>query len=217
MTYVNVVKDCLDNGITSKHSIYARLREAFPIADTVPYEIRQKHLNKLWKKITPAITYIRAKEVKINTSLINKYHVKLVGSPLSQLQQNLLEQYLRIVKEKTNLRLPDILNWSNSRRRSCAQRHFYKGFIIKLSKHTMDNELFGTLLHELVHVNGFWHHKDSFFNKLIEVGIMCGLDLDNWFLREYPHGRRYYKVYKENTGLRQELDDTGKIIFSYSK
>lgn len=184
MTYVEVVKNCLDSGVDNRRDIYTTLILQFP----------QDNEYKLWSKVVPTMNYLNSKRIKVNKSRFESLGISLKGTAKSQTQQELLENYLLLISQKTTLRFPDTIYWTGSYSRNYAQKR-YGCYRIKLSKNT-SSDLLGILLHELVHINGHFNHKRGFFRRLIQVGKQCGLNLDNWFEGEYTRGKKYYeKVY----------------------
>lgn len=82
---------------------------------------------------------------------------------------------------------------------------YISGNYIKISKNDYRsktyNLILGTVLHELVHASGFWGHGPKFYTKLIDAGIKCELNMDNWFLTEYDIGKRFYAEYRKTKVL----------------
>lgn len=181
-TVVDIIRDCLKNNITSEHEIMIKLGEAFPTAD--PFKLRGR---------------IKSTIIYLNKKNLPKSEFEIQGAPIKLEHQDKLIQTLRLVKEKTDLKIPKFI-WGNGRR--CYYRRpniFAPGDFIRISSNSWsirdnkDNEFLGIVLHELVHANGFYGHEEKFYNKLVNVGIQCSLNLSEWFAKEYPYGKRFYQ------------------------
>jgi len=188
MTVSSVIKDCLDNGIEQEASILGILKTVFEDID----------INRLRNRIRSGIQYFKQKEspkVELKNS-----EFKISGIPPSQEHQDKLIEVLKLIKEKTDLKIPDI-RWTCGKRCK-ASTNYIKLATRSWNISTLDQTYFiGVILHELVHSNGIRGHRNNFFNRLISVGIKCNLNLSKWFKREYTSGRRFY-----NTFVRPKID-----------
>lgn len=185
-TVVDVIRECLDKGITNEYDIAIELKETFPNGD----------IYKMQKRIKSTIIYINSKRV-----IKSEFDIK--GAPIKMEHQDTLIKILRIVKEKTDMKIPKFI-WGTGR--LCyyrRPRNFYSpdnyiGNFIRVTSNSRNiyennyNNFLGVILHELIHANGFGSHDEAFFNKLTEVGLKCGLNLTKWFDREYPNGKKLY-------------------------
>jgi hypothetical protein len=193
-TVVDIIKECLDKGITSEYDIAIDLREAFPTAD---YYVMKK-------RIKPTIAYLTKK------SLPKCEEFAICGTPQKSEQQEMLIKALKIAKEKTDLKIVKFV-WRRGGHsyfrpeRTYMNGEHISGNYIKISKNDYRSKdwtlLFGTVLHELVHASGFWGHGPKFYTKLIDAGVKCDLDLDKWFTTEYGCGKRFYAEYKRTKHL----------------
>ena len=197
MTVSSVIKEILDYGITTESAIYSTLTYSFP--DIEP--------ERLFNRVRPGISYFKNKELPKVEIAKSEFNIK--GQPIDSMYQNKLIEVLRLVKEKTDLRIPEI-NWTNGKR--CKYRrpslyNSYHGDFIMIAKRSWSiipfnfTNFLGVVLHELVHANGFYGHNDKFFNKLTSVGIKCSLNLSKWFNHEYKSGNKFY-----NENVRPKLD-----------
>lgn len=191
--FVDVVKECLDKGITLRCDIYAILRKEFPNDNDY----------KLYNRIKPTIAYL------IKKTLPKCKEFAICGTPQKSEQQEMLIKALSIAKEKTDLKIVKFV-WRRGGHsyfrpeRTYMNGEHISGNYIKISKNdsrSHDWELFGTVLHELVHATGYYGHGPKFYTKLIDVGLKCGLDLDRWFTTEYTFGKRFYAQYRRTKVL----------------
>jgi len=181
ITVVDIIRDCLNKGITSEYDILLKLKEVFSEADSY----------KLRGRIKSTITYLNRKNLP-------KSEFEIQGAPIIIGHHDKLINTLRLVREKTDLKICKFI-WGRGRR--CYYRRpytFTPGDFIRISSNSWsirdnnDDYFLGVILHELVHANGFYGHDEKFYNKLTNVGIQCGLNLSNWFAKEYPTGKRFY-------------------------
>lgn len=109
---------------------------------------------------------------------------------------NELNQIMRYIQLKTNLKLCDfqVVNEKRSRYNKKEHKIYLSNDIYKV--HIW--QILGTMLHELIHANGCLTHGKIFYIKLINYGILCNLPLDLWFkTQEYKWGQNVYNKYKK--------------------
>lgn len=201
-TVVDIIKECLDKGMTTRWEIETVLRDTFPNED--PY--------KLLIRIKPTIAYLTRKNLP-------KSEFAICGTPQKTEQQEMLIKALKIAKEKTDLKIVKFVWRRGGHSYYRPPRTFMNGDLIsgnyvKISKNDYRskdwNLLFGTVLHELVHATGYYGHGPKFYTKLIDAGLKCGLDMDNWFTTEYAFGKRFYAEYRRTKLLDLEILNKGE-------
>ena len=202
-TFVDIVKECLDKGITLRCDIYAILIKEFPNDDSY----------RMYNRIKPTIEYLTKKTLPQCTEF------SICGTPQKVEQHEMLIKALRIAKEKTDLKIVKFV-WRRGGHsyyrpeRTYMNGEHISGNYVKISKNDYRSKdwdlLFGTVLHELVHATGYYGHGPKFYTKLIDTGLKCGLDMDKWFTTEYTFGKRFYAAYRRTKILDLEILNKGE-------
>jgi hypothetical protein len=192
--FVDIVKECLDKGITARCDIYAILIKELPNEDSY----------RMYNRIKPTIAYLTKK------TLPQCKEFDICGTPQKSEQQEMLIKALKIAKEKTDLKIVKFV-WRRGDYiyfrpgRTFMNGDHISGNYVKISKNDYRLKdwtlLFGTVLHELVHATGYYGHGPKFYTKLIDAGAKAGLDLDRWFTTEYAFGKRFYAEYRKTKVL----------------
>lgn len=113
---------------------------------------------------------------------------------------DLILGFLKAVKRDTNLRFPNEIIFKKMQGGGKAMFRGGKRKMMIAANNYFNDSLF-TIIHELVHLSGHWHHKRSFWRSFFNNCLKMNLTATKEHIH-YKSGRNYFNKLQIKKGLK---------------